>query len=116
MSKLFYFNTIQFSIIKQFSSIWPIDSTLSGAATSGLNWPASDGNEGVILIPQGSCITGTSPIDYFVSYPGHSLVGSYPSAEKRSVYSTAPADWTTFSKDITPKVKMIVQLGFEPAL
>ena len=28
-----------------------------------------------------------------VSYPGHSLGGSYPSAEKQSVYSTAPADW-----------------------
>ena len=27
-------------------------------------------------------------------YPEHSLVGSYPSAEKQSVYFTAPADWT----------------------
>ena len=32
-----------------------------------------------------------------VSYPGHSLGGdSYPSAEKQSVYSTAPADWAKF--------------------
>ena len=31
-----------------------------------------------------------------MSYPGHSLGGgSYPSAEKQSVYSTAPADWAT---------------------
>ena len=31
-----------------------------------------------------------------VSYPGHSLWGgSYPSAEKQSVYSTAPGDWAT---------------------
>ena len=37
---------------------------------------------------------GTSPPDYLVSYPGHSLgVGSYPSVEVQSVYSTAPADW-----------------------
>ena len=28
-----------------------------------------------------------------MSYPGHSLGGSYPSAEVQSVYSTAPADW-----------------------
>ena len=35
----------------------------------------------------------TSPSDCFVSYLGHSLGGSYPSAEKQSVYSTAPANW-----------------------
>ena len=30
-----------------------------------------------------------------MSYTGHLLVGgSYPSAEKRLVYSTAPANWT----------------------
>ena len=29
----------------------------------------------------------------FVSYPGHSLGESYPSAEVQSVYSTAAADW-----------------------
>ena len=28
-----------------------------------------------------------------MSYPGHSLREFYPSAEKHSVYSTAPADW-----------------------
>ena len=31
--------------------------------------------------------------DCLVSYLGHSLGGSCPSAEKQSVYSTAPADW-----------------------
>ena len=30
-----------------------------------------------------------------VSYPGHSLVGSYPFAEMQSEYSAASADWTT---------------------
>ena len=45
------------------------------------------------IFPQSSSITGTSPSDFLVSYPGHSLVGgSYPSAEKQSVYSIAPAD------------------------
>ena len=33
-----------------------------------------------------------------MSYPGHSLGASYPSAEKQSVYSTAQADWTKMNK------------------
>ena len=80
----------------QFSSIEPIDRALSGATTPGQSGPGSDDNEGVLHIPQSSSIAGTSPSDCLVSYPGHSLggVGSYPSAEKQSVYSTAfPADW-----------------------
>ena len=36
----------------------------------------------------------TSPLDCFVSYPGHPGRGLYPSAEIQSVYSTALADWT----------------------
>ena len=51
-----------------------------------------DGNEGILGIPQSSSITGASPSDRFVSYPGHSLGESYPSAEMQSVYSTAPVD------------------------
>ena len=31
----------------------------------------SDGNEGVVRIPQISSIIGTLPLDYSVSYPGH---------------------------------------------
>ena len=79
---------------KQFSSIWPIDRTLSDATTPGQSGSGSDGNEGVLYIPQGYNITGTSPSDCLVSYPGHSLgEGSYPSAEKQLVYSPTPADW-----------------------
>ena len=37
---------IQFSISTLFSSILPIDRTLSGATTPGKNGPANDGNEG----------------------------------------------------------------------
>ncbi len=55
--------------------------------------PGSNGNEGVLRIPQSSRITVTSPSDCLVSYPRHSLGVSYPSAEVQSVYSTAPADW-----------------------
>ena len=46
------FQTIQFSISLQFSSIWPIDRTLSGATTPGQSGHGSDGNEGMSYIPQ----------------------------------------------------------------
>ena len=51
--------------------------------------------EVVLCIPQSSSITGASPLDYVMSYPGHSLMwfGSYSSAGMLSVYSTAPAVW-----------------------
>ena len=62
--------------------------------TPGQSGSRSDANEGILCIPQSSSITGTSPSDCLVSYPGHPLgVGTYPSAEKQLVYSTAPADW-----------------------
>ena len=38
-----------------------------------------------------------SPSDCLVLYPGHLLVGSYPSAEMQSVYSTVPTDWAEYS-------------------
>ena len=37
----------------------------------------------------------TSPSDCLMSYTGHSLRGSYPSADVQSVYSAAPTNWTT---------------------
>ena len=86
--------TIQFSISRQFSSIWLIDRTLSDATSPGQRGPGSDGNKGILRIPQSSSIIGTSPSDCLVSYLGHSLgEWSYPSAEMQSVYSTAQADW-----------------------
>ena len=67
---------------------------LSGATILGQSQPGSDVNKGVLHIPQSSRITGTSPSDCLVSYLGHSLGGgSYPTAEKHSVYSTVPANW-----------------------
>ena len=32
--------------------------------------PGSDGNEGVLCIPQTTCITGASPSDCLISYSG----------------------------------------------
>ena len=75
------------------SSIWPIDRTLSGATTLGQSGSWSNGNEGVLYIPQSSSITGASLSDCLVSYSKHSLEESYSSVEMQSVYVTAPADW-----------------------
>ena len=44
----------------------------------GQNVPENKGNKGVLRNPEGSSITGTSPLDWFVSHLGHSLVGFYP--------------------------------------
>ena len=68
MSKVVLFQTVQFSIITQFSSIWPIDRTLSGDTTPSQSGPGSDGNEGVLNIPQSSSITGDSPSDCLVTF------------------------------------------------
>ena len=59
MSKQFYFK--QFSLAQvQFSSIWPIDRTLSVATTPNHCGPGNNGNEGALRIPQYSSITGAS--------------------------------------------------------
>ena len=63
------------------SSIWPVHRTLSGATTPSHSGSEIDGNEGVLRLPQSSSITGASPSDCLVSYPGHLLRESYHSAE-----------------------------------
>ena len=87
------FQTIQFSISTQFSSIWSIDRTLSCATTLGQSGPGSDSNEEVLCIPEISSITGASRSDVFVSYPGHSLGEFYPSLEMLPMYFAPPADY-----------------------
>ena len=91
MSKTVLFQTIQFCLSTQFSSIQPINRTISGATILGQSGPGSDSNEGVLRIPQSSSITGTSTSDCLVSYLGHSLgEGSYSVQSVQSVYSAAP--------------------------
>ena len=58
--KTIQFQKIQFSKSTQLSSIWPIDGNLSSGTTPDRSRPGSDGNEGVLRIPQSSSITGTS--------------------------------------------------------
>ena len=55
--KTVLFQTIQFSISSQFSSI------LSGTTTMGQSGPGRDGNKGVLHIPQSSSITEIAPSD-----------------------------------------------------
>ena len=76
----------------KFSSIWPIDKTLSGAVNPVQSGPESDGNKGIFCIPQSSSVTGASLSNYLPSYPEHSLEESYSSAEMQLEYSTAPAN------------------------
>ena len=68
---------------------------LSGTTIPGQCGPGSDGNEGLLRIPQSSSITRTSRLNCLVSYPGHLFGGwgSYPTAEAQLVYSTAPVNW-----------------------
>ena len=77
------------------SSIWPIDRTWSGATILGQSGPGSDGNEGVLCIPQSSSITGAL-MDCLISYPVYSLEESYTFSEIQLVNSTAPGDWAIF--------------------
>ena len=75
MSKTVLFQAIQSRISTQFSSISPIDRTLSGTTTPSQSVLWSDGNEGVLSIPQSFSITGTSPPDCLESHPEHSWRG-----------------------------------------
>ena len=50
------------------SFISAIDSTLSGATTPSQSGHGSNGNEGVLCIPQSSSITKALPSDSLVSY------------------------------------------------
>ena len=50
---------------------------LPGATTPGQSGPGSNGNEGVLHIPQRSNITGASLSDGLVSYLEHSLGGLF---------------------------------------
>ena len=103
---------------------WPIDRTLLGATTlgqSGPGWlivwvlwrinldsePGSDGNEGVLHIPQSSSITDASPSDCL----GYLLGESYLSAEMQLAYFAAPAD-----KTITLESVSIWKKNYEASL
>ena len=95
MSKQSYFK--QFSLA-QFTSTWTIDRTLSGTNTPRLSGHGSDGNEGVLRIPQSLSITGTSPSDCFESYPGHGF-RVFTLLQRFSQYILQP--WLTGKEKLT---------------
>ena len=68
--------------------------SLSGATTPGKSRPGSDGNKGVLRIPQSSCITGTIRLFSVIS---RTLVGRvYPSANQ-TVSSNFKRGWLHFT-------------------
>ena len=91
--KRILFQTIQFCISKDFSSIWPIDRTLSAATSPGQSGPGNDDNNGVLRIPQSSSITRTSPLFRVISRT--LFVGEVVSAEVQSVYFIAFKEFFT---------------------
>ena len=111
------FQAIQFSMNTQFISIRPRDRTLLGATTPGQSGFESDGNEGVLRIPQISSITKALPSNCLVSYPEHSLGKSYLSAELQLGCSTTPLklsiwDWW-FTKLFTLMRHKVVWMGYK---
>ena len=67
---------------------------ISGASTPWQSGDGSDGNEGVLQIPERSSIIGASQSECLISYSGHSLGVSHSGAEVQSVYSTVSGNWT----------------------
>ena len=67
------FLIIQFRVGALIFSIWPIDRILSDATPPGQIGPRSNGNEGVLHIPQCSSITEISTSNCLISCPVHSL-------------------------------------------
>ena len=92
------------------TSIYPIDRAQSGTTIPGQSGPGS--NSKFFRILQSLSITGTSPSGHLVSYPRNSLaVGSYPSAEEQSVYSTAPVDWAIHNVNVKTVLFLIIQFS-----
>ena len=91
------FWTIHFSISTQFSSIWPIERTLSGAITQGPEWTWEQwqwrGTPHSPKLQQYWDLT-----IWLFSVISRTLIeewGSYLSPEMQLVHYTAPAEWAT---------------------
>ena len=97
--KTFLFQAIQFNISTQFSSIWLIYRTLSGATISSQSGPWSDGQwTGTMHSPKLQHYWNLTIRLFCVISKTIVGGGSYPSAEKQSVYSIAPANWANIDE------------------
>ena len=65
------------------SSVWCIDSSLSGVTTTGKSRPGTNRNERVICIPQSSSITGVSS-SFFNVISGYLLKGGLTPLQRSS--------------------------------
>ena len=83
--------------VKQF--LLPIDRTLSGAIAPGQSGSGSDGNKGILRIPQSSSITEASPSDCLVLSPGHSFGRALPLCIKADGVLYCPC-WLGQSKEV----------------
>ena len=78
------------------SSIRPVDRTLSGATTLSQSGPGSNSNEGgTPHLPMLQHYWNLTIRLFSVIFRTPVGGGSYPSAEKQLVYSTAPTDWAS---------------------
>ena len=68
------------------SSILPIYETLTGTTTPGQSGPGSNGNEGILSIPQSSNTEASLSYD-LVLYPGHSLGGESSHSAETGIHS-----------------------------
>ena len=84
--KTVLFQTIQFSISRQFSFISPIHRTLTGSTTSRLSGPWSNGKEVALRIPQSSSITGASPSNCLVSFQDTRGGGGFTPLQRSSLW------------------------------
>ena len=84
---------------------------LSSATTPGQSGPGSDGNEGVLRIPQSSSTAGTSPSDCLVSYPGHSLRGVLPLCREAVGVFYSPSRLGNLPKKVYRKVLALSKNG-----
>ena len=76
--------------------------------------PRSNVNEGVLSIPQSPSITGTSPSDCLVSYPGHSLRGGgnlTPRQRSSQCILRPPADWAKHKVNVKTVLFQIIQFS-----
>ena len=84
----------QFSKSTQFSSIWPIDRTLSGATSPSQRGPGRMPMKGCSVFPKAQVLLEPHHQIVYCHIQGTRLVKeAYPSAGLQSVNSTAPADW-----------------------
>ena len=74
--------------------MWPIEGSLTGTTTLCQSGTGSNGNDGVLYIPQSSRTGAHIQMQFKIIFRTLVARKSYPSTEMESVYSKAPTDWS----------------------